>query len=74
MIHVCYTSCCNVYSKVFYSHLILALSVFDNYLLFVCDSSTEVRAVMKVYFEKSYDLANQDQELYVLCVQCFEVR
>ena len=48
--------------------------MFDNYLLFVCDSSTEVRAVMKVYFEKSYDLANQDQELYVLCVQCFEVR
>ena len=53
---------------------IVCSSKYDNYLLLVCDSSTEVRAVMKVYFEKSHDLANQDQELYVLCIQCFEVR
>ena len=52
----------------------LAVHMFVAFLLFVCDSSTEVRVVMKVYFEKSHDLANQDQDLYVLCIQCFEVR
>ena len=43
-----------------------------SYVLY--DSSAEVRALLKVYFKRSYDLAHQDQELYVLCVQCFEVR
>ena len=37
-------------------------------------SSTDVRTLLKLYFEKSQDLAHQDKELYVLCVQCFEVR
>ena len=46
--------------------------------MYVCvcvfDSSTEVRALLKEYFERSDNLARQDQELYVLCIQCFEVR
>ena len=40
----------------------------------VFNSSTEVRALLKEYFERSQNLAHQDQELYVLCIQCFEVR
>ena len=55
-------------------HVSGTVSKYDNYAPIVCGSSTEVRAVLKIYFEKSRDLVYEDQELYVLCVQCFEVR
>ena len=42
--------------------------------MYVQYSSTEVRALLKEYFERSHNLAHNDQELYVLCIQCFEVR
>ena len=49
-------------------------SVCINSYMCVFGSSTEVRALLKEYFDRSHDLAHQDQELYILCIQCFEVR
>ena len=40
---------------------------------YVFNSSTEVKALLREYFERSHNLAHQDQELYVLFIQCFEV-
>ena len=38
------------------------------------NSSTKVRDLLKHYFDKSKDLTvQQDKELYILCVECFEV-
>jgi len=52
------------------TYILMYLNFFSCYY----DSSTNVQAVLEEYFKRSQDLAQQDQDLYVLCVQCFEVR